>query len=204
MLVSLVPRPFVVPTVCACVNSLVVITMKQSKQLTCYTGDNQSFFYGIFTRTESGQVCLHTHAYTHTRIHTHPPTHAHTHHPHTHAPSPHTRTCTHMHTHTHTHKQTHSHMHTLTHTCTHTCTHTLHQVTSLPWNDDELAIETSLITQELAHINQHGILTINSQPAVNGKPSTDPTVGWGSKGGYVYQKVSGVWWVHCVCGCAGG
>ena len=66
----------------------------------------------------------------------------------------------------------------------------LQQVTSLPWNDDELAIETSLITQELAHINHHGVLTINSQPAVNGKPSTDPTVGWGSKGGYVYQKVS--------------
>ena len=63
------------------------------------------------------------------------------------------------------------------------------QVTSLPWNDDELAIETSLLTKELAHINSHGVLTINSQPAVNGKPSTDPTVGWGCKGGYVYQKV---------------
>jgi len=141
-------------------------------------------------------VCLHTHAYT--------PTHPHMH---THAPSPHTRTCTHMHnTHTHMHTHTHTHTNTLTHmhTLTHTCIHTLHQVTSLPWNDDELAIETSLITRELAHINQHGVLTINSQPAVNGKPSTDPTVGWGSKGGYVYQKVSGVWWVHCVCGCAGG
>lgn len=59
----------------------------------------------------------------------------------------------------------------------------------MPWNDDELAIETSLLTQELAHINHHGVLTINSQPAVNGMPSTDKYVGWGQKGGYVYQKV---------------
>ena len=32
------------------------------------------------------------------------------------------------------------------------------QVTSTPWNDDELAGETSLITQQLAHINRHGDL----------------------------------------------
>lgn len=64
------------------------------------------------------------------------------------------------------------------------------KVTSLPWNDEELALETSLIMDQLAHINAQGVLTINSQPAVNGKPSTDPVVGWGRPGGYVYQKVS--------------
>lgn len=63
------------------------------------------------------------------------------------------------------------------------------KVTSLPWNDEELALETSLIMDQLAHINAHGVLTINSQPAVNGKPSTDSVVGWGRPGGYVYQKV---------------
>lgn len=62
------------------------------------------------------------------------------------------------------------------------------KVTSIPWSDDELAKETSLVCKELAYINGRGVLTINSQPAVNAKPSTDPVVGWGSKGGYVYQK----------------
>ncbi|CAI8034938.1 Methylenetetrahydrofolate reductase, partial [Geodia barretti] len=66
------------------------------------------------------------------------------------------------------------------------------KVTSLPWNDDELAMETSLLTQQLAAINRRGVLTINSQPAVNGRSSSDPVVGWGEKGGFVYQKV-------CVC-----
>ena len=60
----------------------------------------------------------------------------------------------------------------------------------MPWSDDELAMETSLLSKQLAHINSCGVLTINSQPAINGAPSTDPVVGWGSKGGYVYQKVS--------------
>lgn len=62
-------------------------------------------------------------------------------------------------------------------------------MTTLPWNDDELAPETSFLTDQLAAINRQGVLTINSQPAVNGKKSTDPVVGWGKKGGYVYQKV---------------
>lgn len=62
-------------------------------------------------------------------------------------------------------------------------------MTSLPWSDDELAPETVLLSTQLAHINKYGVLTINSQPAVNAKPSTDPYVGWGTKGGYVYQKV---------------
>ncbi len=38
-------------------------------------------------------------------------------------------------------------------------------------------------------MNELGYLTINSQPAVDGAPSDDPTYGWGPKNGYVYQKV---------------
>jgi len=64
------------------------------------------------------------------------------------------------------------------------------QVTSLPWNDDEIATETSLLSKQLAYVNGHGVLTINSQPAINAAPSSDPLVGWGSPGGYVYQKAS--------------
>jgi len=33
-----------------------------------------------------------------------------------------------------------------------------------------------------------GLLTINSQPRVNGALSTDPSVGWGPAHGFVYQK----------------
>jgi methylenetetrahydrofolate reductase (NADPH) len=62
------------------------------------------------------------------------------------------------------------------------------KVTRLPWNDDELALETGLIVDRLAKLNRNGILTINSQPNVNGVSSSDEKVGWGGPGGYVYQK----------------
>ncbi|XP_056398190.1 methylenetetrahydrofolate reductase (NADPH) [Hyla sarda] len=62
------------------------------------------------------------------------------------------------------------------------------KVTCLPWNDDPLAQETNLLKDQLEKVNKRGILTINSQPNVNGKPSTDPIVGWGPSRGYVFQK----------------
>lgn len=64
-------------------------------------------------------------------------------------------------------------------------------MTRLPWNEQEIGTqpETSLIKEQLIWCNKHGILTINSQPAVNGASSTDPLVGWGKPGGYCYQKV---------------
>ncbi|KAM4563787.1 methylenetetrahydrofolate reductase (NADPH) [Odontesthes bonariensis] len=63
-----------------------------------------------------------------------------------------------------------------------------HKVMCLPWNDEPLAQETNLLKNELQKVNQRGVLTINSQPSINGKPSTDPIVGWGPAGGYVFQK----------------
>jgi len=62
------------------------------------------------------------------------------------------------------------------------------KVTELPWNQDELAAETLPFVDKLAHVNKHGILTINSQPNVNAVPSTDPVAGWGRPGGYIFQK----------------
>jgi methylenetetrahydrofolate reductase (NADPH) len=53
-----------------------------------------------------------------------------------------------------------------------------------------LSSETSVIIDELIEINKLGVLTVNSQPRVNGAPSSDPIFGWGNPGGYVYQKVS--------------
>lgn len=63
------------------------------------------------------------------------------------------------------------------------------RVTTLPWSDGELAPETLPLLDQLASINKKGILTINSQPNVNGASSTDKVHGWGNPGGYVYQKV---------------
>ncbi|CAI0541021.1 unnamed protein product [Linum tenue] len=58
-----------------------------------------------------------------------------------------------------------------------------------PWSElDGLQPETKVINEKLGKINSKGILTINSQPAVNGEKSDSPTVGWGGPGGYVYQK----------------
>lgn len=66
----------------------------------------------------------------------------------------------------------------------------LHDLKALPWSTQPPSKETSVIDQQLAKMNRLGYLTINSQPAVDGAPSTDATHGWGPAGGYVYQKVS--------------
>jgi len=62
------------------------------------------------------------------------------------------------------------------------------ELNALPWSDQAAATETSIISKQLARINELGFLTINSQPAVNGARSDDPAVGWGPSNGYVYQK----------------
>ncbi|KZP01823.1 methylenetetrahydrofolate reduct [Calocera viscosa TUFC12733] len=62
------------------------------------------------------------------------------------------------------------------------------ELKSLPWSDTAPASETTVISKELARLNEMGYLTINSQPAVNGAKSTDPVHGWGPRNGYVYQK----------------
>ncbi|WIA22217.1 hypothetical protein OEZ85_004547 [Tetradesmus obliquus] len=63
------------------------------------------------------------------------------------------------------------------------------EITMLPWAELEgLHSETSLIKEQLLALNAAGYLTINSQPALNGLPSSDPQFGWGGPGGYVYQK----------------
>ena len=45
-------------------------------------------------------------------------------------------------------------------------------------------------------MNQNKLLTINSQPRVNGAKSTDPSYGWGPEKGYVYQKAYIELFVH--------
>ena len=59
---------------------------------------------------------------------------------------------------------------------------------SLPWSEAPITSESDSIRSELVNLNSRGLLTITSQPSVNGVKSTHPVHGWGPKGGYVYQK----------------
>ncbi|GLA91315.1 hypothetical protein AtubIFM61612_005649 [Aspergillus tubingensis] len=58
----------------------------------------------------------------------------------------------------------------------------------LPWSDTPITTEANAIKTSLIDLNQKGLFTINSQPAVNGVKSSHPVYGWGPKNGYVYQK----------------
>ncbi|CAN8103170.1 unnamed protein product [Discula destructiva] len=62
------------------------------------------------------------------------------------------------------------------------------QLDSLPWSEAPLTGEASDILDDLVDLNKRGLITINSQPAVNGAKSNHPVHGWGPKNGFVYQK----------------
>ena len=59
---------------------------------------------------------------------------------------------------------------------------------SLPWSESPITSEAEAIKAELIDLNRRGLLTITSQPSVDGLKSSHPVHGWGPKGGYVYQK----------------
>jgi methylenetetrahydrofolate reductase (NADPH) len=62
------------------------------------------------------------------------------------------------------------------------------EIDSLPWSEAPLTGEADSIRDALIDLNQRGLITINSQPAVNGVKSSHPVYGWGPPNGYVYQK----------------
>ena len=62
------------------------------------------------------------------------------------------------------------------------------KVESLPWSEAPITSEASVLQRDLIDLNKRGLLTINSQPPVDGAKSNDPVYGWGPKNGYVYQK----------------
>lgn len=64
------------------------------------------------------------------------------------------------------------------------------KIKKLPWcEESELQKEIIYIKDLLMRMNKNGLLTINSQPAVNGRPSDDKDFGWGPDNGYVYQRM---------------
>jgi methylenetetrahydrofolate reductase (NADPH) len=62
------------------------------------------------------------------------------------------------------------------------------EIDYLPWSEAPVAEEADLIRDDLIELNNRGLITVNSQPAVNGVKSTHPVHGWGPANGYVYQK----------------
>lgn len=62
------------------------------------------------------------------------------------------------------------------------------RVETLPWSEAGISDEADVIKDDLVELNNRGLLTINSQPAVDGVKSSHPIYGWGPKNGYVYQK----------------
>src|SRR3569833_413677 len=59
---------------------------------------------------------------------------------------------------------------------------------SLPWSESPLTSAADPIKDDLIRLNRRGLITVNSQPAVNGVRSSPPVHGWGPPNGYVYQK----------------
>lgn len=45
-----------------------------------------------------------------------------------------------------------------------------------------------MIIRHLERLTKKGWWTVGSQPAIDGATSEDDVVGWGPRGGYVYQK----------------
>lgn len=70
------------------------------------------------------------------------------------------------------------------------------RIPNIPWCETPLQPESFSIQSALVRLNCAGYLTINSQPSVNGVVSTDPTFGWGGRGGLIYQKA------YCECFCS--
>ena len=70
------------------------------------------------------------------------------------------------------------------------------RIPHIPWCETSLQRESFLIQAQLARLNRLGFLTINSQPSVNGAPSSHKIFGWGGPGGFVYQKA------YCECFCS--
>lgn len=61
----------------------------------------------------------------------------------------------------------------------------------MPWSEEGVTPETGAIARELLDMNARGRWTVASQPAVDGASSADELFGWGPRGGFVFQKVSG-------------
>ena len=62
------------------------------------------------------------------------------------------------------------------------------KLATTPFSPEPLSPESLMIIRHLERLTKKGWWTVGSQPAIDGVSSSDDVVGWGPKGGYVYQK----------------
>jgi len=62
------------------------------------------------------------------------------------------------------------------------------EIPTTPFSSTPLYQESLMILSHLEKLTKKGWWTVGSQPAIDGASSTDEVVGWGPRGGYVYQK----------------
>lgn len=62
------------------------------------------------------------------------------------------------------------------------------KISNTPFSPAPLSPESLIILPELEQLTQKSWWTVGSQPAINGISSSDETVGWGPKAGYLFQK----------------
>ncbi|KZP21165.1 methylenetetrahydrofolate reduct, partial [Athelia psychrophila] len=62
------------------------------------------------------------------------------------------------------------------------------EIATTPFSSEPLSPESLTILAHLEKLTHKGWWTVCSQPAVDGARSSDEVVGWGPRGGYVYQK----------------
>lgn len=62
------------------------------------------------------------------------------------------------------------------------------ETSSWPFSPSPLSAESELILPHLKRLATAGWWPVGSQPAVDGAKSEDEVLGWGPKGGYVFQK----------------
>ncbi|KAG7092784.1 hypothetical protein E1B28_009106 [Marasmius oreades] len=66
--------------------------------------------------------------------------------------------------------------------------HLQSEIATTPFSPGPLSEESQLILPHLEKLTKRGWWTVGSQPAVNGAKSEDIVLGWGPRGGYVFQK----------------
>lgn len=62
------------------------------------------------------------------------------------------------------------------------------KIESTPFSPTPLSPEANLIMPYLEKLTIRGWWTVGSQPAIDAAPSEDELVGWGPRGGYIFQK----------------
>jgi len=61
-------------------------------------------------------------------------------------------------------------------------------IPSTPFSASPLSSESGTILEHLKNLNNQGLWTVCSQPAIDNASSTDEVFGWGPRSGYVFQK----------------